>query len=63
MLSEISQSEKEKYHMISLIMWNLMKKQTNKQNRKHIDTKNRLRVARRLGDWVKRLKGLRSTDW
>ena len=46
MLSEISQSEKEKYHMISLIMWNLMKKQTNKQNRKHIDTKNRLTAVK-----------------
>ena len=26
MLSEISQSEKDKYHMISLITWNLMNK-------------------------------------
>ena len=26
MLSEITQSEKDKYHVISLIMWNLRKK-------------------------------------
>ena len=49
MLSEISQTEKDKYHMISLFLWNL-KKKTNKathQNRhRPIDTENKLVVAR-----------------
>ena len=47
MLSEISQSEKDKYHII-LLMWNLM----NKQNRnKIIDTEDRLTAVRGEGDW------------
>ena len=43
MLSEISQSDKDKYHMISL-----MCELRNKINR-HIDVENRLMVARRVG--------------
>ena len=31
--SEISQSEKDKYHVISLIMWNLKNKQTKEKGK------------------------------
>ena len=49
-------------------MWNLKnKKKTNKQNRNRLtDTENRLMVARvgeGWGNWVKKVKGLRSTNW
>ena len=39
-------------------------KQTNNRNRL-IDAENRLMVARRVGSggWVKKVKGLSSTDW
>ena len=62
MLSEISQSEKDKYHMISLVcMWNLIYK-INKQSRSRlIDTENRLTAVRgKWGwwGWVKKVKGL-----
>ena len=38
MLTEISQTEKDKYHMISLICGILKKKKTNKQNQKQNQT-------------------------
>ena len=61
MLGEISQSEKDKYYM-----WDL-KNNINKQNRNTvIGAEHRLMVARgqeRWRDSVKRVKGLRSTDW
>ena len=47
-LSEVSQMEKDEYHMISLkcgIKWKLKKK----KNNIHIDTENRLVVTRRQG--------------
>ena len=58
MLSEISQTEKDKYHMISLIC-GIENKQTNKP--KLIETENRRVVARDGGagvqaKWVKGVK-------
>ena len=51
MLSEISQTEKDKYHMISLICKTSKTKQMNKQNRNRlIDTENKRVVARGEGD-------------
>ena len=47
MLSEISQTEKDKYCMISLICGIWKQKQKHKQtNKKLIDTENRLAIAR-----------------
>ena len=48
MLNEISQMEKDKYHMISLPCGRF--KKTTKTN-KHIDTENRLVVTRWEGWW------------
>ena len=47
MLSEITQTEKDKDHMISIIMWKSKnQKQTPKQNRnKLIDIENKVMVA------------------
>ena len=58
-----SKSEKYKYHMISL-MWDLMNK-INKQNRNRpIDREqtDSCWVGRKLEGWVKKVKGLRSTN-
>ncbi|KAF6074932.1 hypothetical protein HJG60_009342 [Phyllostomus discolor] len=65
-LSEISQPEKDKMPYDFTYRWNLMSK-INKQNRNRlIRIENRLMDARGEefgGDWVKKMKGLRSTDW
>ena len=51
-VSEVSQTEKDKYHMISLYMWNLKKKRykwTYLQNRNRptdIDRENKLMVTK-----------------
>ena len=63
-VSEVSQTEKDKYHMISLYMWNLKKKRykwTYLQNRNRptdIDRENKLMVTKgerqgrdKLGGW------------
>ena len=64
MLSEISQSEKDKYHMISLMyVWNLMTK-LNQQNRNRLtDSENRLTTASvgRVGGAGEKMRGLSST--
>ena len=56
MLSEISQSEKDKYHSICGIQWT-------KQTRENPDTENRLTAVREEWwwgrGWVKKMKGLR----
>ena len=50
MLNEISQSEKDKYHMISFICGIEWTKQTNKQNRNRlIDRENKLTAVRGEG--------------
>jgi len=52
MLSEISQSEKDKNHMISLIMWNFRNK-TNEQKGKKENLRNKTnerRKKRRAGE-------------
>ena len=66
MLSEISQTEKHKYHMISLIheIWRTI--WTNKQNRRRFRCREQSRASQiggGLGGWVKKMKGLRSTKW
>ena len=59
MLSEISQSGKDKYHVISLIC---EMNTINKQNRnKLVDSENRLSAVRGKGNcrgWVKKVQGL-----
>ena len=58
-LSEISQSEKDEYYMISLYMWNL-KNKTKKQSRNRlIDTENRLAAVKSVQGWVEKVTGLR----
>ena len=47
MLSEISQTEKDKYCVISLFMWN------KKKTPKLIDTENRLKANRGQKVWVR----------
>ena len=55
-LSE-NQTEKDKYHMTSLICI------SNEQNRNRlIDTENRWTVVRWEGGWVEKVKGLSSTN-
>ena len=64
-LSEISQAEKDTYHMISLMCGI---KQTNKQveqkqayrHRKHFDD---VQIKEGLGGRVKKVKGWRNTHW
>ena len=51
MLNEISQTEKDKYHMISLV-WNLKKKQKQKQNQTHKYRK-QTDGCQRAGGWAK----------
>ena len=67
MLSEISQTRKGKYCMISLICRIYKTKQMNKQNRNRlIDTENELLVARGKGDGrvrQNRWRGLRGTNF
>ena len=55
MLSEISQSEKDKHHMISLTCGIRWTKLTKKQNRnRFIDTENKLTVVRgKRGLWLR----------
>ena len=63
-LSEISQTEKDKYHMISFTCGIQRTKEMKKQNRNRlIDAENKLMLAREIIGWVKKLKGLRSTNW
>ena len=61
MLSEVCQTEKAKYHMISLTCESLKQnKQTNKQYRNElIDAENILMVARWEGSWGKGEKRMR----
>ena len=59
MLSEISQSEKDEYYMISLYMWNL-KNKTKKQSRNRlIDTENRLVAVKSVQGWVEKVTGFK----
>ena len=62
MLCEISQTEKDRYHMILLILFFTLKKNEHtKQNRnKFIDTQNSLVVTRGEGGcrWAKWVKGV-----
>ena len=50
MLSEISQAEKDKYHMISPVSGTLSTKQTSKQNtNRDIEIKNKLTISKEEG--------------
>ena len=65
MLSEISQSEKDKYHMISL-MWNLRnktseqrgKRESDKPRKRLLTIENKLMVTRG-GGWAKWVMGIK----
>ena len=66
MLSEMSQTEKEKYHMISLICGISktikINEQTKPNKNKHIDIENRVVVTREEGMWQGR-RGEGSAKW
>lgn len=53
MLSKVSHTEKEKYRMISIYMWNLRNKKMNKQNKTEIDSKYREQT------WLSEGRGLK----
>ena len=65
MLSEINQTEKDKYHIISLICGIIKTKQTNKtESNSHTQrTHWGLPKGKRVGGCVKKVKGLRSANW
>lgn len=60
LLSEISQTEKDKCHLISLI-WD---SKTKESKTKLTDTENRLMVARgKYGRWEKLVKGVKDINF
>ena len=64
MLNQISQTQKDKYHMIPLIVGS---KQQNKQTKQKQSYRYRKQTdgCQRggVGGWAKKVKGLRSTNW